>query len=95
MKLGEVRATVFDIAREEGRKNTVKATIRTFEGTDQKENPVYSSWRTRFVGDAYEKALGLRDKDHILITEGKVDNTYHKEREALYVNVTVFDFETE
>lgn len=39
--------------------------------------------RVRFVGEAYEDALGLEDKDRIIIQPGIVDNVYNKEKEKL------------
>ncbi|NCE98099.1 hypothetical protein [Emergencia sp. 1XD21-10] len=93
MKLGETKATVFDAKIEENRKDTVIATISTFEGKDKDGNNRYCSWRARFVGDAYENALNLVDKDRIIITSGKVENNYIKKTKRLYVNVTIFDFE--
>ena len=93
MKLGKVKATVFESKKEENRKNTVTANISTYEGKDQDGNNQYCSWRARFVGDAYEKALGLEDKDRIVISKGKIENNYNKDKERLYVLVTVFDFD--
>ena len=39
--------------------------------------------RARFVGEAYEDALDLEDKDRIIIQPGIVDNVYNKEKEKL------------
>ncbi len=59
------------------------ADIRTYEGKDQDDKPRYASWRARFVGEAYEDALDLEDKDRIIIQSGMVDNVYNKEKEKL------------
>ena len=59
------------------------ADIRTYEGKDQDDKPRYAFWRARFVGEAYEDALGLEDKDRIIIQSGIVDNVYNKEKEKL------------
>ena len=93
MQLGKVKATVFDAKRAEKRKNTVVANISTLEGKDQDGKYQYCSWRANFVGDAYAKALGLTDKDRIVITSGKIENFYNKEKEKNYTIVTVFEFE--
>ena len=69
--------------------------IRTYEGKDQDDKPRYASWRARFVGEAYEDALGLEDKDRIIIQSGIADNVYNKEKEKLYVTVTLFRFEND
>ncbi|NBH62305.1 hypothetical protein D1155_11650 [Anaerotruncus sp. 80] len=95
MKIETINATVFEPKKEDGRKDTVIANISTYEGKNQNDKARYCSWRTRFVGEAYEKALGLKDKDRIVIKAGKVENNYNKEKEKLYVMVTVFDFEYE
>lgn len=95
MKLAENKATVFDVKKDEKRKNTVQANISTYEGEGPDEERRYSSWFTRFVGKAYEKALGLNDKDKIIIKSAKIENSYNKETEKLYVTVTVFDFKVD
>lgn len=50
------------------------------------------SWSGRFVGTAFEKAASLKNKDKIDIVKGSITNRYDKEKEKLYVDVTVFDF---
>ncbi len=51
------------------------------------------SWNARFVGDAFEKAKTLKEKDKIDITKGAITNKYDKENQKLYVDVVVFDYE--
>lgn len=51
------------------------------------------SWNGKFVGEAFEKAKSLKEKDKIDITKGAITNRYDKEKGKLYVDVTVFDFE--
>ena len=89
----DVKARVFDIAESEKRKNTVTANISTYEGKDKDDKAVYSSWRANFVGDAFGKAKDLSEKDLIVLTNAKVESSFNKEKERLYVTVTVFDFE--
>ena len=86
-------ARVFDVKKAENRKNTVSARISTYEGKTKDEKAKYSSWNTSFVGDAYDKAIELENKDKIILTNTKVENNYDKEKEKLYLNVTIFDFE--
>lgn len=93
MNIGENKATVFEPKKDENRKNTVRATISTHEGEDTNGESRYSSWYARFVGDAYKKALKLKNKDRIDITSAKIENNYNKDTEKLYVTVTVFDFD--
>lgn len=50
-------------------------------------------WKARFVGKAFDKAKKLKDKDKIEITNGIIENSYDKEKEKLWVIVTVFEFE--
>lgn len=86
------QATVFQPQEAEKRKNTWMANLSTFEGYKDGKN-VYCSWRTFFVSDAYEKAKSLKNKDRIILTDAKIENNYDKEKEKLYVTLTVFDFE--
>ena len=89
------KAMVFQAKKDENRKRTVIADISTYEGRDQDDKPRYAFWRARFVGEAYEDALGLEDKDRIIIQSGIVDNVYNKEKEKLYVTVTIFRFKND
>lgn len=86
-------ARVFSIKEAEHRKNTIRANISTYEGKTQDDKSKYSSWNTYFVGEAYEKAKELEDKDKIILTKAKVENNYDKSKEQLYLTLTVFDFE--
>lgn len=96
MKIGATQeARVFGVKEAENRKNTMWATISTYEGKAQDEKAKYASWNASFVGDAYTKAKILTEKSKIILTNAKIDNFYDKEKERLYVNVIVFDFETE
>jgi len=49
-------------------------------------------WRARFVGEAYEAAKKLVDKDKIQILRGAIENKFDKEWDRLYVTVLVFRF---
>lgn len=53
----------------------------------------YMYWKARFVGKAYENAKDLKDKDRIEITNGIIENNYDKEKEKLWVTVTIFEFD--
>ncbi len=50
-------------------------------------------WKSRFVGNAFEPAKQLKDKDKIEIKNGIIENTYDKKTEKLWVNVTIFEFD--
>jgi hypothetical protein len=92
MQLANTKATVFDIQMSDKKKNTMIATISTLESAKDEEKK-YCSWHAEFVEKAFEKAQGLNaEKDYIEITNGKISNYYSKEKERLYVTVTVFDF---
>lgn len=88
-----VKAKVFDPDVSKNRSNTVIARISTKEGKDENGSIIYSSWYTRFVGDAYLKAQGLAGGEWIELTRSKVHNDYNKEKEQLFVTVTIFDFD--
>ncbi|MGF6376722.1 hypothetical protein M2140_001800 [Clostridiales Family XIII bacterium PM5-7] len=92
LKSGNV-GRIYQLKDSEYRKNTVSGFFSTREGLNTDGTKKYSSWNTYFVGKAYEKALELSEGDYIKLLEAKVENYYAKEKETLYVNVTVFDFE--
>lgn len=86
------KAIVFDLKKMERRKNTISATIGTYEGKDQNGDPKYSNWRAYFVGEAYKKAFDLHEKDKIILSDAKIENNYDYENEVQYVYVTIFNF---
>ena len=92
MKLDKQYAMVFEPKKSETRKKTVECRLSTYEGTDQNDNPRYSTWWCDFVGTAYKDALDLESKDRIRIMEGKVENIYDKESGKSYLRVKIFDF---
>lgn len=49
-------------------------------------------WIAHFVGDIAKKAKKLKDKDKIEITNGIIENNFDKEKNKLYVSITIFDF---
>lgn len=51
------------------------------------------SWHARFVGNAFESAKELSDRDRIIINSAKIENHYDKEAKKLYVTLVIFDFE--
>jgi hypothetical protein len=53
------------------------------------------SWNVRFIGKCYDQASRLKEKDKIELRSGYVENSYDKETKKSYVNVIVFEFETE
>ncbi len=89
----KTKVTVFDPEVLENRKNTVLANLSSYEGKDNEGNAKYSSWRSYFVGKAFEKAKDLQSKMTIELKEAKIENHYDKEKKTLYVNLTVFDFD--
>ena len=53
------------------------------------------SWNIRFIGKCYDQASHLKEKDKVELRSGYVENTYNKESKKSYVNVIVFEFETD
>lgn len=50
-------------------------------------------WNVTFCGKAYEKALTLKDKDKVGITEFNVRNAYSKTTKKSYPQIVVTEFE--
>lgn len=75
------------------KRKTAFAMISTFEGISPTDEPMYSIWRTFFIKDAYQKAVKLKDKDKIILTNAKVENNYDCVKGKLYISLIVFDFE--
>jgi hypothetical protein len=95
LQLKEQSAMVFEAKESEKIKNTVTANLSTSRKVKNEDGEKYEymSWNARFVGNAFEKAKELKDKDVITIKEAAIENRYDKENTKLYVNVIVFDFE--
>lgn len=72
----------------------VFANISSSKKDTRTNPPTYTnmSWKAKFVGEAFESAKALRDKDKIDIVKGVISNTYDKEKGKLYVDVTIFEF---
>lgn len=83
---------VFSPRINEKRKNTVTAQVSSFEGKDKYGKSKYCYWYTHFVGDAYEKAKLLKEKDIIVINNANVENAYSRETGKTYVTLAVFNF---
>lgn len=63
------------------------------ESGERKQKRSYMYWPAKFVGDAFEAAKALRDKDCINILHGAIENTYSAERKAYFITVVVFAFD--
>lgn len=89
------KARVWKCKKNDKRKNTYDVQMSTYEGKDKDDNARYSSWNASFVGDAYEKASELKEKDEIILLNAKIESVYLKEKKKEYTNLTVFDFDFE
>jgi len=86
-------ATVWKV---EDKGNYVQGRISTSEKDNREEGKwINSNWFARFVGNAKEKSLELKERDRIKITSGKITNTLWGEGEnrKSYLNVIIFDYE--
>lgn len=54
-----------------------------------------SSWNVILVGNAYDQGKHLEKGDTFTINKGKITNVYNKKHEKSFLNVVVFDIETE
>lgn len=70
-----------------------KATLSTYEGTDQDEKAKWSSWFCRFPGKKAKKASKLEDGTQIVLKNAKIENVYDKKAGKAWYTVTVFDWE--
>lgn len=71
---------------------TLSEGIKTGENNGQ---PIYENdyWDVTFCGKAYEKALSLKDKDKVCVTEMNVRNVYFKPTKKTYPQIMVTDFD--
>lgn len=53
----------------------------------------YTNWTARFVGNAYELARKLVDKDRITVLQWSITKYYDKAKDKEYVTLNVYDFE--
>ena len=80
--------TVFDV---EDKGKYISANLSTSK-KNRDDTYTRMSWKARFVGEAFEKAKSLCDKDKIEITNGAIENSYDKDAKKLWLTVIVFDF---
>lgn len=69
---------------------SVSVKVGETDGKDEYENDYYKVY---FVGNAYEKAKSLEDKQRVVLNKMRIRNRYVKEKGKNYVSITVFDFE--
>ncbi|MGL4484931.1 MAG: hypothetical protein ACRCUS_08275 [Anaerovoracaceae bacterium] len=93
MNLAVVKAKVFGLRESKLKERIISGRLSTLENIKNNGEKIYSSWNANFVGKAYEKAKILRERDFIVIVSGTIDNTFSKEKNELFVNVTIYDFE--
>ncbi len=86
-------AHVFKPKENKKLKNVWTSNVSTYEGKDKEGKHKYSNWICNYVGDAYEKAKELKDKDVIILSNAKVERYYNKDRGQAFDNITCFDFE--
>jgi hypothetical protein len=87
-------ATVWNV---EDKGKYVKGRISTSEKDTRNEGKyINSNWFATFVGKAKDKATNLKEKDRISIISAKITNvtTGEGENKKSFVNVTIFDFDT-
>lgn len=83
---------VFDLKLNKKRKNIFSGFITSYEGQDNNDNPKFCSWYCNFVGKAFYKAKKLEQAQEIILLRAKIDNSYNRDTDKFYVNVTVYDF---
>lgn len=86
-----ITAKYVSVFQPEDKGKFVQANLST---SKKNEDGTYKNmyWIAKFVGKAREAASQLKDKDKIEIINGAIENFYDKDKDKLYVNVTVFDF---
>ena len=85
-------ATVWEVRTGKGNYADVRLSIsKKNKLTDQYETDFNGF--VRFIGDAYQKATNLKERDRIKIGDCDVTNRYDKEKKTTYVNYAVFSFE--
>lgn len=79
--------------------NTDKSVFGTLsEGIkvgEKNGQPIWENdyWNATFCGKAYEKALTLKDKDRVVVTEMNIRNIYSQNTKKSYPQITVTDFD--
>lgn len=85
-------ATIWEVKQGNGNFAEVRlSTSRKNKETDSYETDF--SGYVRFVGDAYQKAGSLVERDRIKINACDVTTYYQKDKKVTYTNFVVFDFE--
>ena len=71
---------------------TIKADLSTYEGHKGDEK-IFCKWRGFFIGEAYTKALDMKNNDSIILTDARITNNFDHRQKKLFVTLMVFDFE--
>lgn len=90
-KMLNVTGKYVSVFEAEDKGNFVQANLST---SKKNKDGTYTNmyWRARFVGEAYEPAKELVDKDKIHILRGAIENKFDKEWDRLYITVVIFRF---
>lgn len=73
----------------------IQAKVSSSRKDKRDDTWVNSNWFVRFVGKCTDQARVLSKGDRVIITNGTVESVYDKEKQRVYTNVTVFEFEQE
>ena len=84
-------ATVWSV--EDGKGNFMKVRLSTSRKNKEGNYETDFSGVATFFGAAKAKADKLKERDRIKLLNVTVTNSYIKEKETVYVNYNVFDFE--
>lgn len=88
-KPSKIYAKVWKVDKKE------KYTSLTISTSDKQQDGSYknSNWNCRVVGQA--KDIDVSDGDRIVIDSAKIENVWDKENKKNWLNIIVFNFETE
>lgn len=84
-------ATIWEVKKGAGNYMEVRLSTSRRDPKDDKKFITDFSGYTRFVGNqASDLAKNLRERDRIFVDEFEVTNSYNKEKNQTYTNITVF-----
>lgn len=85
------RGKVFSVREVEKCINCITADFSLYERRE-KSRAVYSRWKINFVGEAYNLAKKLEERDEIILLQAKIEKFYNKDVNEMFIFITCYQF---
>lgn len=86
------RGKVFSVREVKKCINCITADFSLYERREE-DKVIYSRWKINFVGNAYNLAKKLKERDNIILLQAKIEKLYNKNINEMFIFITCYEFE--